>query len=238
MRTLKDFFSSQFAWTVGWEGATITVLEGPGQALNDPANAEIVNRLLGDLQRITTESFGMELNTKTDDSVRNHVDNVDSIAFLHEDDRILGFASSKSLPKEGVFYLHGVAVAQDSKRRGVGKKLICTLSNMANMRRIAFTTQNPIMFCLLRGLCTKVFPQPGNREVPCDFRELGTRLVAGRSGRIDPKSFVITGLYERCLYDFIPDSHDEPVNRWFATALDIKSGSTHDGFLFIGENGW
>jgi len=238
MKTFSDFLSEQDVWSVGWCGATISVLDNPAGLLGDPAHTEIVDHLIADLQKITAESFGVELDTKTDDGVKNHVVNAGSIAFLHDRGQVLGFASSKLFLKEEVFYLHGVATAQSSKCRGVGKKLIHTLADMAGLRRIAFTTQNPIMYCLLRGLCTKVFPQPENKEVPLYIRKFGNILIAGRPGSIDPKTFVVKELYGRCLYDEIPDSRDGSVNQWFKTALNVENGSTRNGFLFIGENGW
>ena len=238
MKTFRDFLSEQCAWSVGWNGAMISVLDNPRLVLADSANAEVVNRLIGDLQKITAESFGAELDTGTDDGVRNHVVDSETIAFLYDRDKILGFASSKLFPEEETFFLYGVATARSSKCRGVGKKLIHTLSNMAGMKRIAFTTQNPIMFCLLRSLCTRVYPQPEHPKVPLKFKRFGTRLVADKPGSMDPDSFVITGLYGRCLYDEIPDSYDKKVNQWFQTALKVEDGLTSNGFLFIGENGW
>ena len=238
MKTFSDFLSEQDVWSVGWNGATISVLDNPVGLLGDPAHTEVVGRLITDLQKITAESFGTELDTKTDDGVRNHVVNAGTIAFLHDRGEVLGFASSKLFPEEGVFYLHGVATAQNSKCRGVGKKLIHTLADMSGLHRVAFTTQNPIMYCLLRGLCTKVYPQLEYKRVPLRIRGLGQKLVAERPGEIDPESFVITELYGRCLYDEIPDSRDKLVNQWFKTALNVENGSTRNGFLFIGENGW
>jgi hypothetical protein len=237
MKTFRDFLSEQCAWSVGWNGATISVLDNPRLVLTDSVNTDIVDRLMGDLQKIATESFGTELDNETTDGVRNHVVNSETIAFLHDRDKILGFASSKLFPEEEVFFLHGVATARSSKCRGVGKKLIYTLSNMSGMKRVAFTTQNPIMFCLLRSLCKKVYPQPEQPKVPAEFKQFGYKLITDRSGNMDPDSFVITGLYERCLYNEIPDSYDKIVNQWFQTTLKIEDGLTSNGFLFIGENG-
>ncbi|MEI6479928.1 MAG: GNAT family N-acetyltransferase [bacterium] len=236
MQTFSDFLSKQNVWSVDWEGATISVLDNPRLILTDSVNAEVVDRLIVDLKKITAESFGADLDNDTDDGVRNHVVDAGSIAFLHDHGQILGFASSKVFPEEGVFYLHGIATAQNYKCRGVGRKLAHTLSSKANLRMIAFTTQNPIMFCLLEGLRTKVYPNPKNPEVPMDLRKLGTKLTFGRSGNIDLNSFVVTGLYEKCLYDKIPCSRIKTVNQWFETALSVEDGSTHNGFLFIGEN--
>lgn len=237
MKEIINFFMKQNVWSVGWQGATISILDNPESVLNAKENAKVTELLLAKLQKITTESFGIELDCGMD-GVRNHVVNADSIAFLHDNDSILGFASSKIHLKDKVFYLHGVATAQGYKCRGAGSKLVRTLSDMASMERIAFTTQNPIMFCLLRSMCTKVYPQPELSEVPARLREIGKRLVTDRPGIMNPKTFVISGLYDKCLYDIISDSDDEPVNSWFESALEIKRNSTRNGFLFIGENGW
>lgn len=235
MKTFDDFFAQKEFRSTVWGGKTISVLFNPKLMMLDPENAESVDHLIEDLQIITAESFGTELETKSDDGVRNHVVNVDSIAFLHDHDKILGFASSKLFPEEKLFYLHGVATARSFKCKGVGNKLICTLMEAANLYRIAFTTQNPIMFCLLRSLCKKVYPNPESKEVPVNLKELGIKLISERPGKLDPRTFVITELYDRCLYDKIPDSNDKCVNQWFQTVLNVKNGLTRDGFLFIGE---
>lgn len=235
MENLQTFLLQQGGHTREWEGLSISVLENPKPALTDDTHKEFVDDLIDKLQVITSQSFGIELEEQSSDGVRDHVVNVDTLAFLHNRDTVLGFASSKTFCHDRSFYLHGVAIAQQFKGRGGGIILTRTLVEMANLPQIAFTTQNPIMFCLLKSMCSKVYPSPEQTVVPMNLQDLGTRLMAGRAGEFDKTSFIAYKLYGRCLYDTIPTCKDPEVNQWFMKALNIEVGLTRNAFLFIGD---
>ncbi|MFZ2390273.1 MAG: GNAT family N-acetyltransferase [Minisyncoccales bacterium] len=233
---LQEFLTKQGAIMFPWQdGISISVLKKPKSILTDPNNKEVIDNIINDLEVITTESFGTELEKQTDDGVRNHVIDVDTLGFIHEQDRILGFASSRLFPKDKLFYLHGVAIAKNFKSKGGGTALVKKLADIANLPRIAFTTQNPIMFRLLRNLCSEVYPYPERKKIPKEIKILGKRIIDGRSNGLDRETLVVDQLYGRCLYNKIPDCHDRIINQWFEKSLSIKNGITRNAFLFIGN---
>ncbi|MDP4000650.1 MAG: GNAT family N-acetyltransferase [bacterium] len=236
MKDLTTFLAEQLFITTDQGEFSISTLDNPKVTFAEPGNQEFTDDLIDMMQVIVAESFGVEPKNKSRDGIRNHVITVDSLAILHQQNKIVGFASSKLFPLDDTFYLHGVAVAPHLKGKGAGAMLVRTLADRAGLKRIAFTTQNPLMFCLLRSLLAKIFPSPGEKMVPSQLREVGTRLVFGRSGNFDPVTFIIRYLYGNCLYDSLPISRDVNVNRWFTDALNVVNGITRDGFLFIGEN--
>ena len=169
------------------------------------------------------------------EGIRSHVLSVDSLAVLHQEDILLGFASSKFFKEEGVFYLHGIVVSPLFKGQGGGALLLQTVLEQTNFPMIALTTQNPVMFCLLRRFCRRIYPSPAQPLVPQGLLSVGSRLVVGRSGHLNEATFVIDGLYKRCLYSTLPRSRDDAVNKWFDEALAVKEGVSRNGFLFVGE---
>lgn len=233
---LRKFLASQGAITFPWrDGITISVLKNPKPALVSLENKEVVDSIINDLGVIATESFGAKLDEQTNDGVRNHVIEVDSLGFIHKQNKLLGFASSKLFHEDRLFYLHGVAIATEFKGRGGGTILVKKLAEIAGFPRIAFTTQNPIMFCLLKKLCRKVYPRPGVEEIPQELKKLGCKIIDGRSDGLNPEKLVVNQLYGRCLYNQIPDCTDLIVKQWFTESLEIEGGLTRNAFLFIGD---
>ncbi len=235
MSNLREFLSANNARSFAWNGAMISILPEPKLALTSEKHVEFVDQLISKLETLTSGSFGRELENHTQDGVRCHVENVESLAFLHDDDEVFGFASSKLFPDHGVFYLHGVAMAENSKWKGGGRALMRTLMNISKLNRIAFTSQNPIMYSLLRKLCERVYPDPKEHHVPASLHELGHELIKGRPGEFDCSTFIATDIYGRCLYDSIPKAKDTMANDWFARSLNIMNGNSRNAFLFIGD---
>lgn len=235
MESLKSFLLSKYAEVCLWRSYSISVIEQPKRALTDAENEKIVDSLITDLEIITTESFGLELENQTSDGTRDHVVNADALAFLHDDGKVLGFASAKIFGEEKTFYLHGVAIAKSFKGEKGGMALVQALMEMTGFSRIAFTTQNPIMFCLIRSLCLQVYPCPELPVVPMELRSIGKKFLSGRPGHFNPSSFVASEIYGRCLYPNLPVSKDEIVNQWFAESLGVEGGTTRNAFLFIGN---
>ena len=235
MRNLQAFLIRQGAVVSQWHSTSISVLTEPRTILSANENKEFVNKIIDDLQAITAGSFGTKLEEQSSDGVRDHVINVDGLSFLHDGDELLGFASSKLFPEQGIFYLHGIAIARHFKGKGSGVALTKSLMDVVRLPLIAFTTQNPIMFRLLRSLSVATFPSPALKEIPEHLQSVGKGLVNGRSGHFDPTTFVVRELYGRCLYGTIPNCGDPLVDHWFAETLAIKNGLTRNAFLFIGD---
>lgn len=234
MKNLSKFISTGIT-TEGEGGVCISVLEDPKEVLIAPGNSSFLNNLILDIQIMTAQSFGIELENQTDDGVRNHVVNVDALAFIHDNKKVLGFASAKIPKNENVFYLYGVAIAQEFKGKGGARSLVKALLNLGKFSKIVFTSQNPIMFCLLRSLCVDVYPSPDNNGVPDRFSVLGKTLLDNRPGKFNAKTLVINQLYGKCLYKTIPRCRQNNVNIWFDSSLNVQDGITRDAFLFIGE---
>ena len=105
MKNLQEFFLEQGITTIDWQGFYISVIRNPGLAMTAPGNEEFISGLLEQIRVITAESFGVELKNKASEGIRDHVVNVNSIAFLHDQDKIIGFASSKIFQEESIFDL-------------------------------------------------------------------------------------------------------------------------------------
>ena len=213
------------------------MLENPKPKLLAEEHTTMLDGLLSDLQVLTAESFGTELERHSCDGVRDHIVNVDALAFLHEGNNVLGFASSKRFSHDdSLFYLHGVAIANAFKGNGGSIALIKTLMGLTSSTKIAFTSQNPIMFCALQNMCNRIHPSPGQVSIPLELEKLGMDLVSGRPGNFNPKTFVARDLYGRCLYNGLPDCKDEKVDSWFSDVLGVDERRyTRNAFLFIGE---
>lgn len=217
-------------------GFSVSVLVNPREVFTNPQNLEYIDGLVGNLCAMINESFGVELEDKSDDGVLNHVANVDSIAFVHNDKRVLGFASTKLIPgNHEVFYLHGVAIAVEVKRYGCAKMLIKELLKLSDYSKIVFTSQNPIMFSLLSSMCKKVYPSMDNKSVPDHIGALGNVAINGRPGKFNTETLVARDIYGRCLYPSLPKSESAEVNQWFNDVLTAKDGITRNAFLFVGE---
>jgi hypothetical protein len=232
---LTKFLINEEVTSFGWRNIFISVIKNSKSILTKKENEEFTNNLVDEIQVITAESFGTKMDTQSDDGVRNHVVNAQAIALLHDSTKTFGFASFNDIPEDKLLYLHGIAIANNLKGMGAGPAIVKTLTNMTKLPRIAFTTQNPIMFCLLKKICSEIYPCPENELVPQNLRVLGEKLINGRSKGLNHQTFVVNDLYEECLYDPIPDCSIKNVNQWFTKALKINNGITRNGFLFVGE---
>jgi len=217
-----------------FEDLDISIFEDPAGTFS--ADTALVESIIAEITAFTAKSFGGELDEDSNDGTYRHVVNNSRLVVIHSDSEILGFAGEKTLAVEEVMYLHGVAVSNRAKSRGVGRKLVETLLVCSEKPLIGFTTQSPIMFCVARDLLNRsINPRPGRELVSPELAHIGLRLMEGRSGVFDPDRFVAQDLYGECLYPQIPRSNDPLVNTWFDDSLRVVDGVTRDGFLFIGE---
>lgn len=215
---------------------SVSVVINPHSVFSTPQISGYFNGLSASLCLMVNQSFGTDLENDGDDGIRNHVVNVDSIAFVHSNEQVMGFASAKLLGKGNtVLHLHGVAVGDEFKRNGFAKRLVKGLLMVGGFSHLTCTSQNPIMFNLLSSVCEKVYPSIVDERIPDEIVMLGKSSIVGRAGTLDSKTFIIKDLYEKCLYQSLPRSKVNAVNDWFAYSLGVKDGITRDAFLFIGK---
>lgn len=218
------------------DGVSVSVIINPRPVFSAPQISRYFNGLSASLCVVVNQSFGTDLENDGDDGIRNHIVNVDSIAFIHNNEQVMGFASAKLLGKNNtVLHLHGVAVDDEFKGRGFAKRLVSGLLIVGGFTHLTCTSQNPVMFSLLSSVCDKVYPSIGEAKIPSEIISLGENSIIGRAGTLDPKTFIIKDLYEKCLYQSLPRSKVDAVNDWFDSSLGVKDGTTRDAFLFVGE---
>lgn len=217
-------------------GVSVSVIINPRSVFSVPQISGYFNGLSTSLCVMINQSFGTDLENDGDDGIRNHVVNVDSIAFVHNDEHVMGFASAKLLGNGNtVLHLHGVAIGDEFKGSGLAKRLIRGLLMVGRFTHLTCTSQNPVMFNLLSSMCGKIYPSIGEAKIPSEIVSLGECSIIGRAGTLDPKTFIIKDLYEKCLYQSLPRSKVAVVNDWFDSSLSVKDGTTRDGFLFVGK---
>lgn len=218
-----------------YQHLSMSDINKPAKAFCDNEYTELVNTQLKHLTQIVCESFGTELDDDTSEGVRDHVLTADTVAFVHSENTILGFASSKLFPGMDVFYLHGVAIANKVKGLGLGSSLVRMLAYESGMRLFACTTQNPIMYSLARSLCNNVFPNHFGVRSHRDYRETAQQLLSGRNCEFNSDTFVCNNLYSECLYSSMPHCRDQMINDWFAESLAVQFGKTRNGFILAGN---
>lgn len=237
MKNLGPILSTGKVVTLrGGNKICVSAIMNPQAVFSDPKISGYLNGLSTSLCAMVNQSFGTDLENDGDDGIRNHVVNVDLIAFVHDDEQVMGFASAKLLPKnDTTMHLHGVAIGDEFKGLGLAKRLVRMLLTIGEFQYLTCTSQNPVMFNLLSSVCEKVYPSIAGEGIPNEIVLLGKSSIVGRSGTLDPETFIIKDLYEKCLYQSLPRSKVAGVNDWFDSSLGVKDGTTRDGFLFVGR---
>ncbi len=211
---------------------TIKLIENTERFFTKKENKELVHQI----RVIVANSFGVEFENQSLKGIRDHIVSVDICALGYIDNELMGFASVKLLHEMNILYLHGISVLAKVQAKGIGSKLLSNLINHCGNRRIALTTQNPVMYSFLSKFCQNIFPSlERSLKVPKRVHEIGRKLIKGRRGIFDSETFIVKGLYTRCLYGQIPQSKDSLVNKWFNESLEICDGSTLNGVLILGE---
>ncbi len=218
------------------QGHCIDVFDADGITSASTGRESDLEVVLAQLAEIVSASFGVSQSAEKSHGIRDRILNVDGLAIWHGGGQLHGFASMKAFPELRTCYLHGVSVRNESK--GIGGSLHlarAVIALMPDAAYFAFTTQNPVMYCLMTKVARRTFPNPDRPTVPARFSDLGRQLIKGRRGTFDVETFVNRELYTQCLYPTLPRSRSHIANDWFDDSLDVKSGRTTDGFLFIGE---
>lgn len=231
MKAMIELFQ-KYGFGVDIGDYSVAMIDNPCTMFQEDGSAKIVESL----RIVVAESFGVPAEKKSIDGIRDHVANVDVLAVMYDDEKIFGFASARIMPEHDLFYLHGAAVLQKIQGKGISLSVVKFLIEKSKMSRIAFTTQNPAMFCLCKRVFGLVYPRPEIVAVPRRMEVLGAELMKGRKGEFSPETFVAKDLYSSCLYDRIPDCKDVTVNEWFKNRLNIENGMSRNAFLFVGEN--
>ncbi|MDP3724942.1 MAG: GNAT family N-acetyltransferase [Nanoarchaeota archaeon] len=210
------------------DGVFVSRIPRPRDLFSAPGSDE----LLAEFHRVAAHGFGVTLEEKSTDGVRDHVIQVDELFVLHSASEVLGFASTRHRPDEDLLYLHGMVLDPSVQGRGFSRILMEAKLEATPFSRVGFTTQNPVMFCIARSFVRQTFPSPLQPIVPEALRPLGMRLVPEG---LSPNTFVVRERYSKCLYPSIPESRDSTVNQWFASSLEIRDGQTRNAFLILGN---
>jgi len=193
-------------------------------------------KLIHQIRVITTDGFGINLKDMSLAEIREHIIDVDVCALGYVNNELAGFASARLLHELDILFLYGIVILADVQTKGAGSKLLSNLIGRYNKCRIAFTTQNPVMYDLLAKFCQNIIPSlERSSEVPEWAHEIGYKLMEDREGVFDSNTFITQNLYTKCRYKQIPRSKDPLVNRWFDESLEIRDGLTLNGVLMIGE---
>lgn len=209
----------------------ISILDDPQKQLS--LYEGFFDQVVEQADDVVSRSFGSCL--KGCDSTREHLLNVDLIAIAYSD-KILGFVSAKIFKPHNLLYIHGVVVDPSVKGKGVCRFLIDSLIKKEGVDWLSFTTQNPVMFKVLNSFCgEEVYPSP-NSSAPSSLEGLAKNIIQGREGTFDAQTFVVSNLYQECLYDSIPSVTDQDLHQWFNDSLCIDElRKSNHGFLFFGK---
>ena len=143
-------------FTFECKGYSVAVINDPPGMFQEEDSRKVVESL----RIVAAESFGVPVERQSIDGVRDHVTNVDVLAVMYDAEKVFGFASARIIPEHDLFFLHGAAVLRATQGKGVGLSVVKILLEKSKMQRIAFTTQNPAMFCLCRKVFGLVYPRP------------------------------------------------------------------------------
>ncbi len=215
------------------DGIRLTLVTSRDSRIYFDEKNSAAQEVFAELTVLTAHSFGMELDETSSDGTLHHLQDHDVLVMLHDEKGIAGFASG-FFSKDGLFYLHGIAIAPRAKGRGAARRMVRIMLNVSGTAGITFTTQNPVMFCLLRSICTATYPA-SEHGIPAHLHKQVISLMQGRNGTLDPFTGIVHNLYGRCLYPQLPESRDPAVNEWFAKALNVSAGQTRNAFVFVGQ---
>jgi len=220
-------------------GVEASILNNPTEVLGGHKSflTPLTELIIHEMTTIANDSFGAVLNESSKDGVRQHILGTDILVVLHTQDKILGFSSGKNLNANGqdIYWAHGIALSSTFKGSGYAIDLNLLLLAMRNSNIVAFTTQNPVAYCLMERSCQPMYPSITTPIVPAQYRSIGKALLNAGAGKLNPETFVVSNLYDKCLYKKIPTCKFAGVNNWFERSLCIKNGQSNNGFLVIAD---
>ncbi|GEM_PF-6061172 len=234
MVNLEMFFKNEQVKTVG-SNIRCALVENPA-ALFNSEDGDTVAELI---HLVIAQAFGKDPEGKNTGEIRAHIKKIARVAVLYRGDEkneVIGFSSAGIFDQHHLMYLNRIAVDNRVRENGMGRVLLETLEDHIALPHCALTTQNPVVFNLMRKKYARIFPSPNESMTPSRLHDLGSDLVKNRYKLFDQHTFVITDLYDECMYPCIPDSHDSEVDHWFKKTLHVIDGRTRNGFLFIAED--
>ncbi len=221
-----------------FDSMDVYIINNPKAYFHFEENQEKGDMLIKQIDSVVLSGFGHELGDGVD-GTRNHVVETSLIALAVLNNKIIGFASCKIFPffDYQTFFLHGVAVDDNCKGRGIGFKLVSLLYGISRMEYIALTTQNPIMYSLIRKMSKNIYPSLDS--VSCeDYLPLIRRMIRilDRPGFFYEKDLTYYDLYSQCLYERIPVSRCKDVDNYFKNKLRMDSNrQTLDGLFILSK---
>lgn len=224
-----------------FDDVCVSVIEEPKIFFDNPVNKITSKQIIFQIKGVIDSSFDCDITHEVGE-IPNHIIEASMIALAVRDEKIVGFASCKIFPFPdcGIFFLYGVAVGRNYKRRHIALRIISLLLKKSGMKYLALTTQSPIMYCLVTSILEDVYPKPCIGLVyPFEgLVVLARRLITllNQPGNFDEQKFVLYSLYKECLYQEIPKSGSCDVDRLFFNSLDINCHKqSKDGILVIGK---
>lgn len=161
--------------------------------------------LLQSLGPAASRGFGHQV---TADSLRRHMLVGQSYLFVAKrEDTFTGFMSAENLPDSispSAVYLSGVVLSSGSQGKGLGSAMLRYLLEVSKCKILAFTTQSPVMYLMLKKVSKVVHPGLKGEPIPPKLQETGKQIMEGRRGEFCPTTFVNRNLYPHCLYPEFP----------------------------------
>lgn len=198
------------------------------------SESEDLSQIVKEVFPSTANAFRQHESEAFYEDVFEHVKASDSLLICYLGSVAVGFASFKDFTGLDTLFVNGIAIHSEHQGRGIAHRSVDTLIKYIPRKRLAFTTQNPCMYQLVRSKSRIIFPHHSGSVVPDEEHEYCSRLLAGRQGKHELRTSITQGLYGSCMYPSLPKCHDQEINQWFDRALSVKDGQTRDGMLIVG----
>lgn len=189
--------------------------------------------LLRTMAKLAASTFGKSFQEPRGKRLRHVFQGADTLLLLHDGSRLLGFMTAM-LALKNFLYLHGIVIDSKIHGKGGAKLLMDAVLGLSRHDAVFIETQNPIAFCLLSSVCSKIYPSPTHDRIPTHLLRQIYALKRTGLPNPDPKTGVLRNFYSRCLYEHIPESNDATLNEWLAHRLSVKDGRTRHALLVIG----
>lgn len=196
------------------------------------------DRLFEDSRQLISKSFGQKTtDTSFNRDVRRFIRNGEIYLLTHGEELIgLKLVQVFRCCRRRVFYNAGTAIAPAWQRRGINTRLTQWLVRSRDAEVVVSRTQNPNIYRTLQLLCSRVWPQLGERT-PAYIQQIGVCVAKRINATIetfDSERLVDRGTYGSTLYDTIPppENMSPLIQELFSRYVDVQRG---DSMLVIGE---
>jgi hypothetical protein len=189
--------------------------------------------LVEEVTQIINESFSKELET-TPEKTLNLLEKYEFIliCFNQEYQSVVGYSLLRFFPEADLLNYSGLCVSSKNQGNLVGKRLLKLAWSYFKTSFISFTTQNPQIYQLYSILGFQLFPF--DKKISKSVLTIANFIV--NDDNFDYKTFVFKDKYSQCLYDKIPISNNEPLDKFFYERLGFSSErKSKDALLVIGQ---